>query len=134
MTDPVHLPADVVAFLADLSGGSTVAQAEAEAARLLGKYGGAVNGVSPAVHVRSEHNASGYDTVSTAVLRPEGTLQVTARFAVIYGSDQVIGYRCTVIEAKLNGTLVTDPDRAKRLAARAGIPEPALMTWVDGPQ
>ena len=73
------------------------------------------------VHVRSEHNASGFDTVSTAVLSPEGTLQVTARFAVIHGHDQVIGYQCTVIEARLNGALVTDPDRAKRLAARAGI-------------
>jgi hypothetical protein len=87
----------------------------------------------PKVHVRSQNNAGGYETTATAVLSPEGTLQVTARFANIYGDVEVIGYQCTVIEARLNGTLVTDPDRAKRLAARAGIPEPALMTWVDGP-
>jgi hypothetical protein len=84
------------------------------------------------VRVRSELNASGYSTVSTAVLTPEGTLQVTARFAAIHGNVEVIGYQCTTIEARLNGALVTDPDRARRLAARAGIPEPAVMTWISG--
>lgn len=84
------------------------------------------------VHVRTEHSANGYDTVSTAVLKPEGMLQVTACFAAVYGSDQVIGYQCTLMEARLNGALVTDPDRARRLAARAGIFEPPAMTWLDG--
>jgi hypothetical protein len=85
----------------------------------------------PKVHVRSQNNAGGYETTATAVLSPEGTLEVTARFANIYGDVEVIGYQCTVIEARLNGALVTDPDRAKRLAARAGIPEPAPMTWIN---
>jgi hypothetical protein len=82
------------------------------------------------VHVRSRPSACGYETVTTAVLRPEGTLQVAARFAAIY-ADQLIGYQCLVIEARLNGTLVFDPDYARRLASRAGIPEPPLFTWLE---
>lgn len=85
------------------------------------------------VQVRSVHNAGGYETVATAVLSPEGTLQVTARFAAVHGDAEVIGYQCTTVEATLNGALVTDPGRARQLAARAGIPEPPLLTWIDRP-
>lgn len=82
-------------------------------------------------NVRTSSNLNGFTEVETRII-PEGVLQVTSRYAAIKVDDplpKVIGWRCTMREATLNGELVPDPQRAQALADKAGIITAEPVRW-----
>lgn len=81
------------------------------------------------------HSPSGDFTETETRIIPAGVLQVTSRYQVIMADDaglgvETIGWHCTLREARLNGVLVTDPQRAQALAGEAGIAAPEPVTWI----